>query len=243
VARDERGNELCIVHRDVSPHNVLLDVEGRVRVADFGIARAAQRLSRTSTGQVKGKIGYLSPEQAQSLPVDRRSDVFSLGIVAWELLAGRRLFPKKNLVEQHRRLLHAPIEHPSDVAPAVPREVGDVVMGALERDLDRRTPDAATFGEHLRAIAPRRVPADVIGRFVEEHAREEVTRLRAIVDAVVGHGDTLHTLVLPAHVIADTGEVTRATGDRDREDTTVTPPRPQAAAAPARGWLSRLLKR
>jgi serine/threonine-protein kinase len=243
IAKDERGNELSIVHRDVSPHNILLDVDGRVRIADFGIARASERRSRTRTGQVKGKIGYLSPEQATSRPVDRRSDVFSLGIVAWELLLGERLFRAKNLVEQHQRLLGMPIPHPSKINPQVSRDVGDVVMAALERDLDKRLPDAATFAERLAAVRPRRVSADEIGEIVRLHAKEEVDRLTEIVDRVTAHGETLHTLMLPSAVLADASGATRVTGDDDAPDTMVTPPRPQPVAKPrfGFGWLSRLL--
>jgi serine/threonine-protein kinase len=238
IARDERGNELSIVHRDVSPHNVLVDVEGRVRIADFGIARATERRTRTETGQVKGKIGYLSPEQATSRPVDRRSDVFSLGIVAWELLLGERLFKAKNLVEQHQRLLGMPIPHPSKVNPNVPHAIGDVVMAALERDVEKRLPDAATFAERLAVSRPRRVEADEIGRFVREQAHEEVDRLTEIVDRVMAHGDTLHTLVLPERILADTTSPTRVTGSEEA-NTVLTPT--ATPSAPRVGWLSRLL--
>lgn len=245
IAKDERGEELHIVHRDVSPHNVLLDVDGRVRIADFGIARAAERRTRTRTGQVKGKIGYLSPEQATSRAVDRRSDVFSLGIVAWELLSGERLFRAKNLVEQHQKLLGMPIPPLHKVNPEVPLAVAEVVREALERDVERRLPDAATFAERLAAARPRRVEPFEIGAYVREHAADEVARLTEIVDRVVAHGDTLHTLMLPASILGDTSSATRITGSEET-DTVVTPPRSAPAPgspppAPRAGWLSRLL--
>jgi serine/threonine protein kinase len=246
VARDDRGNELAIVHRDVSPQNILLDVEGRVRIADFGVARAAQRMTRSRTGQVKGKVGYLSPEQARAKEVDRRSDVFSLGIVLWEMLTGARLFKAKNLVDVHQRLLVAPIPHPSDHSPSVPRALGDLVLEALERDLDRRIPDAATFAERLRLIAPRRVHADELGRLVRAQAASEVARLEAIARAVSAHQATLHTLSLPMPP-DDGSELTPVSGS-DAHDTIVTPPPTDAVPSEARslglfGWLSRLLGR
>ncbi|MBN8616445.1 MAG: serine/threonine protein kinase [Deltaproteobacteria bacterium] len=242
IARDDRGNELAIVHRDVSPQNILLDVEGRVRIADFGVARAAQRMTRSRTGQVKGKVGYLSPEQARAREVDRRSDVFSLGIVLWEMLTGVRLFKAKNLVDVHHRLLVAPIPHPSATLASIPREVGDVVLEALERDLDRRIADAATFAERLRAIAPRRVHAEELGQLVRVEAASEVARLEAIARAVSSHHETLHTLSLPMPP-DDGGDLTPASGS-DAHDTIVTPP-PTESVEPATGflgWLGRLLR-
>ncbi len=196
-ARDARGELLQIVHRDVSPQNVLLDVDGRVRVADFGVARAAQRSVRTRTGQVKGKLGYLSPEQAQARPLDGRSDVFSLGIVLWEMLAGERLYKGGSLLELHARLVGSPVVHPSTKAPGVPRAIGDVALAALERDPSRRLQDAVTFAELLRAASPERVSAQELGAFVAREAAEEVQRLRTILQRVANHDDTLLSLTLP----------------------------------------------
>jgi len=238
IARDDKGDELAIVHRDVSPQNILLDVEGRVRIADFGVARASQRMTRSRTGQVKGKVGYLSPEQAQAKLVDRRSDVFSLGIVTWEMVTGQRLFKSKNLVEVHQRLLSAKIAHPSDVLAVVPRPIGDVIMEALERDLDRRMPDAATFAERLRGIAPRRVHADELGQLVRANAAQEVARLETIARAVSAHRETLHTLSLP--MPPDDGEALTSPSHSQEHDTIVTPPPVQSGLF---GWLSRLLGR
>jgi serine/threonine-protein kinase len=242
VARDDRGNELAIVHRDVSPQNILLDVEGRVRVADFGIARAEQRMTRSRTGQVKGKVGYLSPEQARAEEVDRRSDVFSLGIVLWEMLTGARLFKAKSLVDVHHRLLVAPIPHPSDTNPGVPRPLGDLVLEALERDRERRIPDAATFAERLRLVTPHRVRSEELGQLVRERLASEVSRLEVISRAVSAHPETLHTLRLPAPPDDD---LVSASGS-DAHDTIVTdaPPGPpsQERTASLFGWLSRLLR-
>ncbi len=245
IARDDRGNELAIVHRDVSPQNILVDVEGRVRIADFGVARAAQRMTRSRTGQIKGKVGYLSPEQARAKEVDRRSDVFSLGIVLWEMLTATRLFKAKNLVDVHQRLLVSPIPHPSVTVASIPRAVGDVVLEALERDLEHRIPDAATFAERLRAVAPRRVPADELGPLVRSLAASEVARLEAIARAVSAHHETLHTLSLPMPP-DDGSELTPASGS-DAHDTIVTPPPTdhaveQKAGGGLFGWLSRLLR-
>ena len=90
------GRPLGIVHRDVSPHNVLVSFEGEVKLADFGIARAMNQAGLTEPGTVKGKFAYMAPEQARTGPLDGRADVFSLGVVLWELCTGRRLFAREN---------------------------------------------------------------------------------------------------------------------------------------------------
>ena len=103
-ATDAQGTPLGIVHRDVSPQNVMVDVDGLARMADFGVATAYSRITRTRTGQIKGKLGYLSPEQIHGEKVDPRSDVFALGIVVWEMLAGRRLVRAKPYLDAHPAL-------------------------------------------------------------------------------------------------------------------------------------------
>ena len=90
--RDGQGREMTLVHRDVSPQNILISYEGEVKLIDFGIAKAAGKMSKTQQGILKGKFGYMSPEQVRGLPLDRRSDVFSLGIVLYEMVAGKRPF-------------------------------------------------------------------------------------------------------------------------------------------------------
>src|SRR3954470_10503493 len=108
--RDEHGNPTELVHRDVSPQNVLVGIDGNTRITDFGVARAASRLSATRAGQLKGKIAYMAPEQAVGDPsVDRRADIFSSGIVLWEVLAARRLFKAENEAATLSRVISEPI--------------------------------------------------------------------------------------------------------------------------------------
>ncbi len=134
---DEQGKPMGIVHRDVSPQNVLVTFDGEVKVIDFGIARAMGRMTTTKTGTRKGKTGYMAPEQAKSGPIDRRVDVFALGILLWEMLCGRRLFVRPDEYRTMNALLIDPIERPSRIAAVAP-ELEEIVMKALDRDPAQR---------------------------------------------------------------------------------------------------------
>jgi serine/threonine-protein kinase len=150
---DDEGRSLEIVHRDVSPHNILVSVDGVSRITDFGIARAASRLAVTRTGQLKGKVAYMAPEQARSEKIDRRADVFAMGICLWEMLAGRRLFKTEAEGETLNRLLYEPIPSIRSVVPEVPRELDEICARALTRDLEKRFATAAEFADALENAA------------------------------------------------------------------------------------------
>src|SRR5689334_13296355 len=137
-AKDEHGRPLAVVHRDVSPQNVLVGVDGVPRVLDFGVAKAAARIQVTRDGQMKGKLAYMAPEQLQAKGVDRRTDVFAAGIVVWEALTGRRLFDAEEASEVLRMILSEDIPPPSAVVPSIPRNVDETVMKALIRDPAKR---------------------------------------------------------------------------------------------------------
>jgi Protein kinase domain len=132
--KDLHGQDLHLVHRDVSPQNILISYEGEIKLVDFGIAKAATQATETRTGTLKGKLAYMSPEQATGKPLDHRSDVFSLGIVLHELVTGQRLFTGNNefaLLEQVRLAQIAP---PSEINRDLPPEVDELVMKALAKD-------------------------------------------------------------------------------------------------------------
>jgi serine/threonine protein kinase len=151
--RDDHGEPLQIVHRDVSPQNILVGVDGVARVVDFGVARAATRLSTTRSGQLKGKLAYMAPEQARGAGVDRRADLFACGIVLWEALATKRLFKGDGEAETLNRVLYEPIATPSSVRPDVPKALEDICMKALSRDPDQRFATAQDFGDELEKAA------------------------------------------------------------------------------------------
>lgn len=141
------GEPLFLVHRDVTPHNVLLSFEGAVKLTDFGIAKAGNKL--TSPGMLKGKFAYMSPEQSRGEHVDARTDVFALGIVLWEMLTGGRLFDGDSELAVLRSVQESAIAPPSRLNPEVPEELGAVVMKALRRDASERYQTAAEFERAL----------------------------------------------------------------------------------------------
>jgi len=151
-AHDKKGRDgtpLGIVHRDVSPRNILLSWEGVVKLTDFGIAKAA-RFMRDREGEIlMGKVEYMSPEQAAYMPTDGRSDVFSLGVVLYELLAGRQLFAVEDVEETLRRVTGMPIPDVREARPEVPEALARVLARALERDLDGRYQSAGEFALEL----------------------------------------------------------------------------------------------
>jgi len=131
------GELLGLVHRDVSPQNIMVSFEGSVKVIDFGIARALGRISDTASGALKGKLGYMAPEQARGEAVDARADIFSLGVVLWESIAGRRLFMRDNELATLRAVVYEPIPELSAVTEVSPA-LDSIVKLALARDLDER---------------------------------------------------------------------------------------------------------
>jgi len=147
--RDAAGNPLNLVHRDISPQNVIASYEGEIKLIDFGIVKAEGRATRTLAGLVKGKFAYMSPEQLRGLPVDRRSDVFACGIVLYELLTGEPLFKRATEFETLRRARYADIEPPSRINREVPPELDRIALKALARHVDDRYQNALQFRDEL----------------------------------------------------------------------------------------------
>lgn len=137
-ARDEEGRPLEIVHRDVTPHNLFVLYDGSIRVTDFGIARSRDRVHQTQSGVLKGKIGYMAPEQLGQEPVDRRCDVWSVGVVLWEMLANERLFSAPNVAATVDAVQNRPVRAPSQLNPFVPAALDAIALRALDRDKAKR---------------------------------------------------------------------------------------------------------
>jgi len=132
--RGSDGTPFNIVHRDISPQNLLITYEGEVKVVDFGIAKAATKSQHTKTGMLKGKFSYMSPEQCRGGNVDMRSDIFALGIVLYELCTGKRLFKHESELMILEMITQRRVTPPSDVSPEIPAELESVIMRALEKD-------------------------------------------------------------------------------------------------------------
>lgn len=147
--KDAAGNELDIVHRDISPQNVLLSYEGDVKIIDFGIAKAQGKTSQTQVGILKGKFSYMSPEQVRGLPVDHRADLFSLGIVLYELLTHKRLFLGESDFDTLEKIRKVEMSPPTLYNPHIPLELEEIVLKSLHKNPDERYQSASEFHDAL----------------------------------------------------------------------------------------------
>jgi serine/threonine-protein kinase len=181
-ATDESGEPLHMVHRDVSPQNLLVGADGHTRVLDFGVAKAAGRLHTTKDGRVKGKIAYMSPEQLRGEPLDRRADVYAAGIVLWELLTGERLFMAESEGETAVKALERAIDAPSKYAKNLSPELDALVLRALARDRTKRFSTARQMAIALEE-AVKFASARRVGEWVQEVSGDVLrTRAKTIVE-------------------------------------------------------------
>jgi serine/threonine-protein kinase len=181
------GSNMAIIHRDVSPQNLLLTYEGYVKVVDFGIAKAEGRATQTRAGLVKGKFAYMSPEQCLGEDLDRRTDIFALGIVLFELCTSRRLFKRNSTYETYDAIVRCDVPAPSAVSPSVPKQIEAVIQKALARRREDRFPTAEAMQEALE-VAMRRTglrgsPLD-LSRFLEQNFAQEIREQEALLRRV-----------------------------------------------------------
>ncbi len=178
---DPQGRPLQIVHRDVSPQNILVGIDGVARITDFGIAKAEARVTVTREGQVKGKMSYMAPEQMTTSKVDRRADVYAAGVVLWETLTGRRLFRTDSDAETLNLVLHGVVPKPSSVTPGLTPELDEIVGKALERDPERRYATAADFAEALENASFKIATARAVAATVQDYLGESIAARRELV--------------------------------------------------------------
>jgi serine/threonine protein kinase len=187
-ARSEQGQPLDIIHRDVSPQNILVGEDGVARIADFGIAKASWRVQSTREGQFKGKLPYMAPEQIRRQRMDRRVDVYAAGVVLWELLAGRRLVDADNPAAMVDQVMRQTVAPPSRLTGAAPSALDTVVLRALARDAASRFPTARAMAIALEEIA-KVATAREIGDWVSATAGETLRRRAEILGAIEHGGD------------------------------------------------------
>ena len=236
------GRPLCLVHRDVSPQNVLLSFAGEVKLTDFGIAKAATRSIATSTGVIKGKCAYMSPEQTRGEDLDARSDIFALGIVLFEALTGRRLFTGQSDMEILRAVRERPAPVPSDLRADVPKDLDAVVMQALSKNRDERQKSALELETALTEIVLRHATgADDLdfsawlGDLFERDNKEEIVT-RGDIRAKMGdrRGETRQDKAQQEAKAQPQDEAQdRARQDKAPPPSSPTPPEPLRAGGPA----------
>ena len=213
---DEAGNPLGVVHRDVSPDNLMLTYGGAVQVLDFGIALMRGRSAPvTDFGTVKGKPPYLSPEQVRGEAVDQRSDVFSASVVLWELLTGEPLFGGDSIYAIGRDVLEKEIPPPSTYNPAVPPELDAVVAQGLARNIDERFQTAQALAEALSSVAGQ-MKADSLGVFAGRALAEAKKEHRLWLAAIKG-GQADKPAGRPSHVMTAQADVDELAGAEEAE--------------------------
>lgn len=184
---DLNGRPLNIIHRDMSPQNIMMSYDGAVKIVDFGIAKAKDRVDETRSGVIKGKFGYMSPEQANGESVDHRTDIFSTGIILWELLTGKRLFAAENDMATLKLIQECVIPHPSRQNPKITPELEKILLKGLTKDLRLRYQDAGLFHRNLQEYLNKYFPSftqkeagDVLQRVFREEIEQEKKRFEAI---------------------------------------------------------------
>lgn len=197
---DDEGNPVGLVHRDVSPQNIMIGVDGDARITDFGIAKARARICSTEPGVLKGKLCYCAPEIFERGTIDQRADVFAAGAVLWSALTGRSLFRGETDAETMRRVLSLEVPPPSQVGLAPPAVFDAIILRALERDPDRRYPTAAAMAEALRdaALAAGLLGAPTqVARWVKETFERPLAERRRCL-RLAARGSAEHSvMVLP----------------------------------------------
>jgi len=187
--KDMDGAPLEVVHRDATPQNILLGTDGAIKVTDFGIARAAERSAVTEAGQAKGKFAFMAPEQCAGGAMDRRVDVFSMGVVLWELIVGRPLFHGQNDAIIINQITSGKYPRAIEVSPKVPKKLDAIVMTAVAPDPADRYPSAVAFAEALEAFAPEiggMATHNEVGELVTTVCGDRVQKRRHEVHEVLG---------------------------------------------------------
>ena len=222
-AKDQQGVDLDIVHRDVSPQNILISYDGQIKLIDFGIAKAATRNQQTQVGILKGKFGYMSPEQVRGLPIDRRSDIFALGVILYEMLTGERLFVGESDFSILERVRNAEVPPPRKYNAGISPELERIVLKALAREADERYQWASELRDDLLGFLGHEAPGqgeEPLAGFMRQAFGDELLRDRERMQrfADVGRPDEVPITSLRSfqgtrpglHAVAVRAEATRS---------------------------------
>ncbi len=183
-ARDEHGVGLDIVHRDVTPQNILVGIDGVARLLDFGVAKAAGRAHTTREGQIKGKLAYMAPEQIMGVGVSRATDLYAASVVLWEMLTGERLFAGGSEVDVVAKLLSRKIEPPRSIVPDLPQTLDDLVMKGLAAKVEDRFATARDMCMALGECGVSEAPGIAVGEWVERIAAQALADRTAKIAAI-----------------------------------------------------------
>lgn len=193
------GVDLNIVHRDVSPQNIIVGYSGEVKIVDFGIAKASEKNFNTQQGRIKGKYAYMAPEHVRGEVLDGRADMYSLAVVLWELLTRRRMYRSGNTKKTLDAVLNEPVEKPSVYEPSIPATIDDVIMRALDKDREARYADCDAFRgaieDALVSIRERHSMAEV-ARYMTEIFADEIENELTLSEERLGVDDVAPSLVL-----------------------------------------------
>ncbi len=240
--KDDEGLPRDLVHRDVSPQNVFVTYAGQVKVLDFGIAKAANRSTRTEAGQVKGKFAYMSPEQCLGKPLDRRSDIFALGIVLWEISTGRRLFKRNSEHLTFKAICDERILSPSDIAPDYPPALEKVVMKALARRREDRYQTAQEMRRDLltaaRTLGASELPEEALSKLMQRLFAERIEEKEDMLRRFRGGTAPTHIPVAEADEDVDLPSVVE---DLSTIHTSADVMAPSERSGSARRWLAPLV--
>jgi serine/threonine protein kinase len=194
-AKNEKGEPLNVVHRDVSPQNILVGTDGIARMLDFGIAKSAGRTHQTASGQVKGKLHYMAPEQLRGKQVTPATDIFAVSLVLWEALTGEEAFATESEADLVYSMLESQAQPPSTLRPEIPPILDDIILQGLNKEPAQRFISAKAMATALESAVPP-VARSAVGKWVQECAEDDLKRKAwhvACVESDFSHGGALPT--------------------------------------------------